>query len=385
MKIDADLDGGAIVVLDTSDPADMTLELRSDSAAEFMQWFHFRLTGAEGEEITIRIVNAADATYANAWEEYRVSASYDGERWFRVATEWDGETLTIRHTPSHPTCLYAYFAAYPWARHLELVNRARSSPRARVDILGHSVEGRPIHRIRVGDDGDDGDAEADEAASRRHVWILARQHPGETMGGWFMEGVLSRLLDPEDPVAQSLLEGAVFHLVPLMNPDGAVQGNQRTNARGRNLNREWLIPSRHESPEVLAVRAAILASGVDLFLDVHGDEDTPYVFAAGCEGNPGYSPRIDALEDLFMSSLMALDEDFQRRFGYDLDEPGEADLSIAASYVGERFDCLSLTLEMPFKDAANNPDPERNWSPERAAGFGRNVLGSVLMCLDSLR
>ena len=377
MNIDADLDGGAIVVLDASDPTDVTLELRPDSAAGFMQWFHFRLTEAEGVPVTLRIVNAVDATYANAFEGYRASASYDGERWFRVSTAWDGEALTIRHTPSRPTCLYAYFAAYPLTRHLALVESARRSPLARVDVLGHSVEGRPIHRVRVG--------EGEAAEERRQVWILARQHPGETMGEWFMEGVLSRLLDPEDPVAQRLLEGAVVHLVPLMNPDGAFHGNQRTNARGRNLNREWLSPSFEESPEVLGVRAAIRAAGVDLFLDVHGDEDTPYVFAAGCEGNPGYSPRLDALEDLFMSSLMACDEDFQRRFGYDLDEPGEADLSIASSYIGERFDCLSLTLEMPFKDAANHPDPERGWSPERAARLGVNVLGSVLACLPALR
>ncbi len=375
MDIDADLDGGAIRVLDASDPTDITLALRPDSAAAFMQWFHFRVTGAEETESTFRIVNAGDATYAGAFQGYRAAASYDGESWFRVDTEWDDGTLTIRHTPLQPTCLYAYFAAYPWTRHLELVARAHRSPRAHVDVLGRSVEGRPIHRIRVGE----------EQADRRRIWILARQHPGETMGEWFMEGVLSRLLDPEDTTAQELLEGAVIYLVPLMNPDGAVHGNQRTNARGRNLNREWLAPSRTESPEVLVVRAAMVESGVDLFLDVHGDEDTPYVFAAGCEGNPGYSPRIDALEDLFMRSLMDLDEDFQRRYGYDLDEPGEADLSVAANYAGERFDCLALTLEMPFKDAANHPDEEEGWTPERAAGFGEHVVGSMLACLPALR
>lgn len=375
MKIDADFDGGAIRVLDASDPEDVTLALRPDNAAGFMQWFAFRITGADEAPLTFRIVNAGDATYAGAFADYRASASYDGERWFRVDTEWDDGTLTIRHAPERATCLYAYFAAYPWARHLELVDSARHRPRARVDILGRSAEGRPIHRLRIGD--------AD--AGRRQVWIIARQHPGETMGEWFMEGVLARLLDPDDPVTRELLDGAVFHLVPLMNPDGAVHGNQRTNARGRNLNREWLAPSRHDSPEVVAVRKAIVASGVDLFLDVHGDEDTPYVFAAGCEGNPSYSPRIDALEDLFMRNLMEVDEDFQRRYGYDLDEPGEGDLGVAANYVGERFDCLSLTLEMPFKDAANHPDPEKGWSPERAAGFGAHVLGSVLACLPALR
>ncbi len=375
MKIDADLFGGAIRVLDASDPTDITLELRADNASEFMQWFHFRVTGADGSDLTFNIVNAGDATYPGGWDDYRAAASYDGARWFRVDTELDEGTLRIRHAPEHPTCHYAYFAAYSWDRHLELVDGAKARPGVHVEVLGQSVEKRPIHRIRLGE----------PARGKRQVWIIARQHPGETMGQWFMEGVLSRLLDEDDPTARALLEGAVVHLVPLMNPDGAAHGNQRTNAAGVNLNREWLSPSAEKSPEVLAVRAAMMKSGVDLFLDVHGDEDTPYIFAAGCEGNPGYTPRIDALEDLFMRTLMELDEDFQRRYGYDLDEPGQADLSIAANYAGQRFDCLALTLEMPFKDDADNPDPEAGWSPERAAGFGSHVIGSILACLPALR
>ena len=376
MKIDADLFGGAIRVLDTTDPSAATLQLRADNASEFMQWFHFRVTEADGADLTFNIVNAGESTYPGGWDEYRAAASYDGARWFRVDTELDEDgTLSIRHAPKRPTCLYAYFAAYSWDRHLELIEGARGRPGVHVEVLGQSIEHRPMHRIRVGE----------PAPGKRQVWIIARQHPGETMGQWFMEGVLSRLLDADDAAARAVLEGAVVHLVPLMNPDGAAHGNQRTNAAGRNLNREWLSPSRKESPEVLAVRKAMIASGVDLFLDVHGDEDTPYVFAAGCEGNPGYSPRIDVLEDLFMRSLMDLDDDFQRRYGYDLDEPGEADLSVAANYAGERFDCLALTLEMPFKDAANHPDPEKGWSPERAAGFGSHVIGSILACLPELR
>jgi murein tripeptide amidase MpaA len=375
MKIDADLFGGAISVLDDSNPDDISLALRSDSASDFMQWFHFRVTDAPAGDLVFNIVNAAESTYPGGWDEYRAAASYDGARWFRVDTELDEGTLRIRHAPEQATCLYAYFAAYSWDRHLELVEGARKAPGVHVDVVGKSVEKRPIHRIRVGD--------VDPV--KRQVWIIARQHPGETMGQWFMEGVLSRLLDVDDPTARAVLEGAVFHLVPLMNPDGAAHGNQRTNAAGRNLNREWLSPSAKESPEVFAVRNAMMKSGVDLFLDVHGDENTSYVFAAGCEGNPGYTPRMDALEDLFMRTLMELDDDFQRRYGYDLDEPGQADLSVAANYAGERFDCLALTLEMPFKDDANHPDPEEGWSPERAAGLGSHVIGSILACLPTLR
>src|SRR3712207_9122153 len=76
------------------------------------------------------------------------------------------------------------------------------------------------------------------------IWLSARQHPGETMAEWWMEGALERLLDEADPVARRLLGKATFHVVPNMNPDGSRRGHLRTNAVGTNLNREWHDPSR---------------------------------------------------------------------------------------------------------------------------------------------
>ncbi len=374
MQIDADFDGGAIVVQNVGAKG-AELLLRPDSKAEFMQWFAFRARGVKGKNARYRIVNAGEATYADAWEGYRAAASYDGEHWFRVPTDFDGRELAFSHAPDQDVVHYAYFAPYPFARHERLIERAIESPIARVEVVGTTVEGRPMSVIAWGDD--DGE--------RRKIWINARQHPGETMAEWFMEGVVERLLDEEDPLTRALLEKACFYLVPNMNPDGGVLGNLRTNAAGANLNREWVEPTEEGSPEVLHVRKKMEETGVDLFIDVHGDERNPYIFAAGCEGNPSYDDRMDELEDLFMNSLEALDGDFQREYGYDRDQPGEGDLTTAGNYVGETFNCLSLTLEMPFKDNANHPDAKAGWSPERAKHFGRTTLEAAFVTLDELR
>ena len=40
-----------------------------------------------------------------------------------------------------------------------------------------------------------------------------------------------------------------------------------------------------------------------------------------------------------------------RTAGYEVDPPGQADLSIGSNAVGQQFKCLSFTLEMPFKVA----------------------------------
>lgn len=376
MRIDPDFDGGSIVVLgETGGDGVTSLALRADNAADLRQWFCFRSWGEPGQGRRFRIENAGDAEYPGGWEGYRACASYDGEDWFRVPTSYEDGVLAFEHTPPVRGVTFACFAPYSHARLRRLVRRAARSRRAEVPVLGETVQGRPIQAISFGGAG----------ASGARVWIVARQHPGETMAAWCAEGIVERLLDEDDPVAAALVEEAKVTVVPCVNVDGGVLGNHRTNAAGRDLNRAWDAPDLVETPEVFAVRSALLESGVDLFLDVHGDEALPYVFAAGSEGNPGYSPRIAALESAFGERLHMAYPDFSPGQGYEPDAPGEADLSCAANWVGERFDCLSLTLEMPFKDDARRPDRRRGWSPGRSRAFGRAILESVLLTLPELR
>jgi murein tripeptide amidase MpaA len=246
--------------------------------------------------------------------------------------------------------------------------------------LGASLDGRDMTLLRI-TDGQSGMA----LAERKKVWLIARQHPGETMAEWFAEGFLERLLDEDDPTARQLRQACVFHVVPHMNPDGAVRGNLRTNAAGANLNREWAAPTMERSPEVALVRQAMLDTGVDLALDAHGDEVLPYNFVVGTEGTPGYSPRIAALEDAFKTAWLAASPDFQVGQGYGRIAPGKANMTLATNWVGQQFGCLALTIEMPFKDNANLPDKATGWSAERSRQLGASVLQAVRMVLPNLR
>uniref|UniRef100_UPI0028991205 M14 family metallopeptidase n=1 Tax=Neisseria sp. TaxID=192066 RepID=UPI0028991205 len=162
-------------------------------------------------------------------------------------------------------------------------------------------------------------------------------------------------------------------------------GNQRTNSAGANLNREWLAPSLEYSPEVYYVREKMQETGVDLFLDVHGDEDIPYVFVAGTEGVPGYDGRIRALEEQFKTALRAASPDFQDEYGYEKNAPGQADLSFATNWVGHQFKCLAYTLEMPFIDNHNLPDDDFGWNGQRSLRLGEAMLSAMLNVLPDLR
>jgi murein tripeptide amidase MpaA len=375
MRISHNFDAGSIEVVDLRDPANIRLRLRADNAADFRQWFFFRVQGAEGQRLRMVFENAAEAAYPD-WKGYRCVASYDRRNWFRIgATRYEEGQLIVEHTPDRDSVYYAYFEPYSYERHLDLMGWAEASPFARTECLGSTVEQRDLDQIVVGR----------PAPGRRTVWLIARQHPGETMGEWFVEGLVERLLDPADPVARRIREYAVLHIVPNMNPDGAIHGNLRTNAAGRNLNREWLSPDPAQSPEVFYVRDEMERSGCDLFLDIHGDEALPYVFFATNEDVPEFSAEIAAQQQRFIATALAVSPDLQTEHGYAQNRFGAETLTLASKWVLHRFGCLSLTLEMPFKDNANLPDGQAGWNGARSKRLGAAMLNAILAHLEALR
>jgi hypothetical protein len=136
----------------------------TDKRAHF-QWFSFRLTGASGRRLQLRIVNAGGASYAPAWDGYRACASHDLQDWHRwglgprgrtrllqsprraaarsrvprrpplrrVPTSYDAASgvLSIHHEPSSPDWVhYSYFAPYSLDRHAALIGRMQVWGRA---------------------------------------------------------------------------------------------------------------------------------------------------------------------------------------------------------------------------------------------------------------
>lgn len=367
IEVGSAFDSGSIEVV-ALDGNEADLAIRHDLAAdgtrsEFLQWFHFRVSGAERDGARLRVVNAGQTTYAGGWRDYRAVASWDRRRWERVPTAFDGQVMTIELPPAPGPTYVAYFEPYSWERHLALL--ADSCARgAALRRLGSTVQKRDLDALVVGE-------------GAHPVWVIGRQHPGETMAEWFIEGLLARLLDEADPIGRALRRQATFHVVPNMNPDGSVLGNLRTNAAGANLNREWLEPTAERSPEVKVVRDAIHATGCAAFFDIHGDENLPYVFVAGCEMLPDFSERQRAGQELFSADFAAASPDFQTTHGYSAAKYKEDVLKLASKYVGHAFGCLSLTLEMPFKDNADAPDPRVGWSAARSQRLGAAMLDPV--------
>ncbi|WP_323166023.1 M14 family metallopeptidase [Pseudomonas bubulae] len=376
LHISSDFDSGNIQVLDTSNPLQVKLAIKPDTKSPHFQWFHFKVDGlTPGHTHHFQLSNASQSSYNKAWDGYQAVASYDQENWFRVPSDFDGTSLNIHFAAEQPQAWFAYFEPYSRARHDQLIKNALQWSGCELLATGKSVEGRDIQLLRKGSG----------ASHKRKIWIIAQQHPGEHMAEWFMEGLLERLEQGSDPQMRKLMDYADLYLIPNMNPDGAFHGHLRTNANGQDLNRAWQNTSPQVSPEVFFALEQMSQYGVDLFLDIHGDEEIPYVFTAGCEGNPGYTQRLATLEERFRTHLSALTKDFQTTHGYTRDEPGQANMTLACNSVGQRFDCLSLTLEMPFKDNNDAPDPQTGWDGKRSKQLAKDVLTTLSTMVRELR
>ncbi|MBU6208261.1 MAG: carboxypeptidase family protein, partial [Alphaproteobacteria bacterium] len=343
-----DFDGGNIIV-DRIEGDVAWLRIRTDHLSDFYQWLYFHVAGAKDRALTLHITNCAASAYPAGWEGYSARYSAPGGEWRLADTCYADGTLTIRHTPAQEHLEIAYFAPYSSEKHTALIARIAACNGVSHQVLGRSLDGRPIDYLTLG-------------TGPTQVWLYARQHPGETMAEWWMEGALEWLTNPANEAAKALRAKATLHIIPNMNPDGSARGHLRTNACGANLNREWAEPTAERSPEVLCVRNRMDETGVDWAMDVHGDESIPANFIAGFEGIPNWRDEQGAAFYAFRNALAARTPDFQTRLGYPPSKPGRANLTMSTNQLANRFGAVAMTLEMPFKDHASNPDSLHGWS-----------------------
>jgi len=386
-SIQTDEDSGSITRWYSDNPQHIHLSIRADyknphtpeiSIPTYLQWFNFRLRiitpSSEPTPVTMVIQNAGVTSYPS-WNEheqhYETTARLDNNtHWQRIPTSFNEAegTLTMRATiQSHAHI--AYYPPYSHSRHCQLIQFAQSLPFCTSTTLGQSIEGRDITVLQFG-------TPPKEKIRNDVIFIMARQHPGETHAEWFIEGLINQFARNE---SLELLERAVLYIVPNMNPDGTFHGNHRTNAAGMDLNRAWLDPNEQVSPEVLYVRRLIESLRPTVILDIHSEEGLSKVFPdgrVGCTPNP----LLDQRERLLIESLKKMTPVLEEKSCYEPFLPGEEDFSLATFYLGEHQRLTALVLEMPFKALNATQD----WTIEDCKAFGGNTLRAISQYLTQL-
>lgn len=370
--LDADFEGGSLAGWTWTDEEEFDLVLATPPGG-LPHYYSFRVRNRAGLQSDFRILNAQFATWESAWSAERPAVSEDGGRtWARIdQAVYTGFYYRFRYTPSTDEAWIATLPPYHFSDWLDRLDSVVSQgrPDVRVDTLGLSRDGRPVHRLVIGDPtGDD----------RASLWIVARQHADEMPGSWMADGFLEWILG-STPEAATLRDSMTVHLVPFLNPDGAVRGYQRLNTAGLDLNREWDDPDPGTAPTVVATRDAIRAddedgSPVAFFVDLHGDP--------GNRKNYGYGHGRDAEERAASRAFMEAMEARNDLFSAGGTEIIDVQRYLAMGWAASELDIVAYTVEGSHHDIIHGPRAGRFMGPEEWRSLGV-TLGEAVSALGA--
>jgi hypothetical protein len=303
--------------------SEYNLELRPDyGTPSTVQWYYFAVRNTTaGMRVRFNITNFQKS--ASLYQEgqkpliySQIEAERNGVGWRRAGDQVayfqtpgtkrseQKNTLTFTYAFQHSadTVFFAFSYPYTFTELQAFLDKVeRSSPKhVRRKILCKSVAGNPIDMLTISSFDDD-------LSQKECVVISSRVHPGETISSFFVQGMITFLLSA-DPIAVALRSLYVFKIVPMMNPDGVICGNTRSDLLGQDLNRCYSLPRKRLvqlCPSVAALKDLISTvqkeRKIAMYVDLHGHSRKMDTFMYGCE-NAG-DPDLYLQERIFPRML----------------------------------------------------------------------------------
>uniref|UniRef100_A0A8C5LUF7 Cytosolic carboxypeptidase 1 n=1 Tax=Leptobrachium leishanense TaxID=445787 RepID=A0A8C5LUF7_9ANUR len=307
----------------------------------YHQWFYFEVSGMKtGVPYRFNIINCEKSNsqfnYGMQPLMYSVQEAL-GPRpwWMRVGTDicyyknhfsrssvaTGGQkgksyyTMTFTAIFSHKddVCYFAYHYPYTYSTlkmHLEKLESLHNPQQIyyRHDMLCETLGGNgcPVVTITAMPESNYYE-HVYQFRNRPYIFLTSRVHPGETNSSWVMKGTLEFLMS-SSPTAQCLRESYIFKIVPMLNPDGVINGNHRCSLSGEDLNRQWqnpnvdLHPTIYHTKGLLQYLAAIKHVPL-VYCDYHGHSRKKNVFMYGCSiketvwHTNGNAASCDVIED----------------------------------------------------------------------------------------
>ena len=142
---------------------------------------------------------------------------------------------------------FAYCVPYTYTDLMNDIFEIESDPQRKAicsrKTLTRSLAGVDCDMLTVTEKGD-----FEAMKAKKAVIISARVHPGEAVGSWMMRGVMYFITDPNNEEAKLLRKHFIFKIIPMLNPDGVINGNYRCSLAGCDLNRRWRVPNKSLHP-----------------------------------------------------------------------------------------------------------------------------------------
>lgn len=250
LHIDAHFPGGGVDRVRFPAPDVIQFEAPMDESPQSL-WYAFRVRGAAGRRLTLRqtglerVLGVFESRgYAPVIPVFR---EHDGD-WQRVDEDGivysqDPLYFSFAITPRTDECFVAFCFPYQFSDWERFV-RTLPAELIHTDVLGKTMEGRDFPRLLLG--------RPDLPSVRRMVVLSARQHAGEVSGSYALEGLLSRLTQPD---MAGLLETTLFCVFPILDLDSVEEGRYGKDRFPADFNRDWKLNPYH--PEIRLVQAEL--------------------------------------------------------------------------------------------------------------------------------
>ncbi|XP_058492634.1 cytosolic carboxypeptidase 1 [Solea solea] len=320
------------------------LMLNSDiNSNHYHQWFYFEVSGMRvGTTYRFNIINCEKSNsqfnYGMQVLMYSVQEAISGRpRWVRTGADicyyknhfarssvaaggqkgksYYSMTFSTSFSHKDDVCYFAYHYPYTYSTlkmHLSKLDDLRTPQiYLRQDVLCETLGGNscPLLTITAMPESNSNDHIC-QFRNRPIIFLSARVHPGETNASWVMKGTLEFLMGTS-PLAASLREAYIFKIVPMLNPDGVVNGNHRCSLSGEDLNRQWQNPNPELHPTIFHTKSLLqylvhIQRAPLVFCDYHGHSRKKNVFMYGCS----------VKETVWHSNITATSSDLQEDLGY---------------------------------------------------------------------
>ncbi|XP_074650112.1 cytosolic carboxypeptidase 1-like isoform X2 [Tubulanus polymorphus] len=287
------------------------------------QWFYFEVSNMEaGVKYRFNIVNCekpnsqfnfgmqpviysvVEAVAGRPyWKRFGTEICYYKNHFIRSSQTTGGvsgktyytTTFTVKFKHEKDVCYIAYHYPYTYSMlqaDLDHWENSHDSSQFlfRRQKLTQTLSGNPVPVLTITSHSKD---IADK--NRPYIFLTSRVHPGESNASWVMKGTIQHLLS-DRPSAQSLRDMYVFKIVPMLNPDGVINGNHRTSLTAEDLNRRWLQPCPTLHPTIyhtkgLMQHMTVTGKAPLVYCDYHGHSRKKNVFLYGCSPFQSWLPE----------------------------------------------------------------------------------------------
>ena len=317
-------------------------------------WFAFRVTSNVTRNIEIEL------RFPTAYARYWPKISADGHSWApadaaSVKRSEDGKSINLVVAADNDGTWVSAQELVTMPFYEDWLAELRAHEDIETSTIGSSAQGRPIFL-------------ASTLYKPEVVVLIGRQHPAEVPGALAMREFVDVVL-ADTELARAFRKRFTLLIIPLINPDGVVNGHSRHNAAETDLNRDWGPFTQPETQSVERLLADVDKHNVRprLMLDFHATKMTPTMIFYTQVPEDNTEPPLFASTWLSRVAERIVDYEFTH------DPRPPSGLNNTKNYFLQRYGIPAITYEIG--DEANL-DEVRTFTPVFAEEMMQTMLES---------